>query len=73
MAEVLWAVQEEMAQTVEDVLARRVRLLFIDAREAIASAPKVAAFMAKTMGKDETWVKEQIDAFNAVASHYYIH
>ena len=37
-AEVLWAVREEMAMTVEDVLSRRVRLLFVDAREAIAAA-----------------------------------
>lgn len=34
--------------TVEDVLSRRVRLLFVDAREAIAAAPKVAAMMARS-------------------------
>src|SRR6478609_1626896 len=32
LAEVVWAIREEMAITVEDVLARRVRLLFLDAR-----------------------------------------
>ena len=32
LAEVVWAVREEMAITLEDVLARRVRMLFVDAR-----------------------------------------
>ncbi len=31
-AEVVWAVRAEMAQTVEDVLARRTRALFLNAR-----------------------------------------
>ena len=43
LAEVVWAVREEMAITLEDVLARRVRMLFVDAREAMAAAPKAAA------------------------------
>jgi glycerol-3-phosphate dehydrogenase len=37
MAEVAWAIRYEMARTIDDVLARRVRLLFLDARAAIAS------------------------------------
>lgn len=40
LAEVIWAVRYEMARTVDDVLARRVRLLFLDARAAIQSAEK---------------------------------
>ena len=51
VAHVIWAVREEMAQSVEDVLARRVRLLFLDARAAIEIAPRVAAIMAKS------WIK----------------
>ncbi len=38
-AEVVWAVREEMARTVEDVLARRVRILFVDARRAVPCRP----------------------------------
>jgi glycerol-3-phosphate dehydrogenase len=34
MAEVAWAIRYEMARTIDDVLARRVRLLFLDARAA---------------------------------------
>lgn len=70
VAEVIWAVRHEMAQTVEDVLARRVRLLFTDARAAIDSAAKVAAIMAKELGKDEMWQQQQVIQFLDVAKHY---
>lgn len=69
-AEVLWAVREEMAQTIEDVLARRVRLLFVDAREAMAAAPKVAELMARELGHDQAWIDAQIESFTGVAENY---
>ena len=72
MAEVLWAVRKEMAFTVEDVLARRVRLLFVDAREAQKAAPRVAQIMAQEMGKDEKWIEEQIAKFNKVSDNYIV-
>jgi glycerol-3-phosphate dehydrogenase len=37
-AEVVWAVREEMARTVEDVLARRTRALFLNAHAAADGA-----------------------------------
>lgn len=70
VAEVVWAVREEMALTIEDVLARRVRLLFVDAEEAMAAAPKVAAVMAKELGKDSAWEEEQVKVFREVAGAY---
>lgn len=69
-AQVVWAVRHEMARTVEDVLARRTRCLFLDAREAIAMAPRVAAVMAREMGRDATWEASQADAFHEVARGY---
>lgn len=72
IGEVVWAVREEMARTVDDVLARRVRMLFIDAREALAVAPKVAHVMAAELGKDETWEAEQVDAFTKIANNYIV-
>lgn len=69
-SEVVWAVREEMALTVEDVLARRLRVLFLDARAAIDMAPKVAVIMAKEMGKDIDWQKNQINEFIELAQHY---
>ena len=69
-AEVVWAVREEMALTVEDVLARRLRVLFLDARAAIDMAPKVAAIMAKEMEKDVDWEEKQTNEFIELAQHY---
>jgi glycerol-3-phosphate dehydrogenase len=71
-AQVVWAVRNEMARTVEDVIARRTRALFLDARAALRMAPRVAALVAAELGKDELWEKEQIIAFNKIASNYLI-
>jgi glycerol-3-phosphate dehydrogenase len=70
LAEVLFAVRYEMACTVEDVLARRVRLLFLDANAALRSAPKVAELMAKELHKDGAWVGEQVRLFTALSEVY---
>jgi glycerol-3-phosphate dehydrogenase len=60
----------EMARTVEDVLARRTRALFLNARAAIRMAPKVASILARETGKDELWQFDQIKAFHQVAHGY---
>ena len=70
VAEVIWAVREEMARTVEDVLARRVRLLFLDARAAIEIAPQVARIIARELGHDQNWINRQINEFTELAQNY---
>jgi glycerol-3-phosphate dehydrogenase len=72
VAEVIWAVRYEMARTVEDVLARRTRALFLDARAAIEMAPAVADLMAVELRKDEVWKKEQLVSFGKVAKNYVV-
>lgn len=69
-AEVIWAVRNEMARTVEDVLARRMRILFIDARAAIDMAPIVAAIMAAENGYDLEWQQKQVNDFVSLANSY---
>lgn len=69
-AEVIWAVREEGALTVEDVLARRVRALFLDARAAKEMAPRVAELMAEELGKDQQWKEQQTAAFERLAQGY---
>ncbi|MBV7435364.1 glycerol-3-phosphate dehydrogenase/oxidase [Cardiobacteriaceae bacterium TAE3-ERU3] len=69
-AEVLWAVREEMAQTLEDVLARRIRLLFLDAQAADEAAENVARYMAQELGKDDTWASEQAATFRELCQQY---
>ena len=69
-AEVVWAARFEMARTVEDVLARRVRLLFLDAAAAMRVAPTVAALLAQELGFDEEWQAQQVAAFGELARGY---
>jgi glycerol-3-phosphate dehydrogenase len=71
-AEVKWMVQNEMAITVEDVLARRIRLLFLDAAAAMEAAPGVAALMAAEMKQGKAWETKQVDDFVALAKGYLI-
>jgi glycerol-3-phosphate dehydrogenase len=72
-AEVVWAVRSEMARTVEDVLARRVRLLFLDANAAIEVALLTAKLMATELGNDAGWEREQVKAFTKLAQSYLLH
>ena len=65
-----WFARHEMARTVEDVLARRTRLLFLDARAALARAPQIARELAKELDRDAAWQQAQITAFNETARHY---
>jgi glycerol-3-phosphate dehydrogenase len=71
-AEVIFACRNEMAMKVEDVLARRIRILFLDAQAAMDMAPKVAELMAKELRKDNTWIEKQLKDFNKLAEKYLI-
>ncbi len=69
-AEVIWAARYEMARTVEDVLARRTRALFLDARASINSAPAVASLLAQELGHDSAWSQYQAESFIELAKRY---
>ncbi|HEY0791237.1 MAG TPA: glycerol-3-phosphate dehydrogenase/oxidase [Chthoniobacterales bacterium] len=69
-AEVVWAVREEMARTVEDVLSRRTRALLLGARASIEAAPRVADLMAKELGRDEAWTRKAVEDFRKIAQGY---
>jgi glycerol-3-phosphate dehydrogenase len=68
--DVIYAAKHSMACTVEDVLTRRIRLLFLDARAAIQIAPKVADILCEKLGKDRAWREKQLRDFNALAKQY---
>lgn len=70
VAQVVWAVRKEMAMTLDDVLARRVRALYLDARKSIEIAPAVASIMAKELGKDAQWEAQQVAEYTAIAKGY---
>jgi glycerol-3-phosphate dehydrogenase len=71
-AHVVWAVRHEMARTVEDVLARRTRLLFLDADAAANAAPRVAELMAAELNRDDTWQRDQIEQFSQLTQLYQV-
>jgi glycerol-3-phosphate dehydrogenase len=66
------AVRCEGALTVEDVLARRCRQLFLDARRAVALAPRVAELVARERGRDGQWARRQVDAMEAEAAKFVV-
>jgi glycerol-3-phosphate dehydrogenase len=71
-AEVVWAAREEMARTVEDVLARRTRALFLNARAAIAMASRVAELLARELQRDSAWQGREVESFAKVAEGYLV-
>tara|TARA_R100000935_G_scaffold34095_1_gene54683 strand:- start:3549 stop:5114 length:1566 start_codon:yes stop_codon:yes gene_type:complete len=71
-AEVIWAVRTEMALKLEDVLARRIRVLFLDAHAAISMIPETARIMAKELGQDQSWVDKESAEFKKLAQKYII-
>ena len=63
-------IRNEMAITVEDILARRLRLLFLDSKAAMDSATVIVKWMAEENGNNENWQIEQVKIFCNLASGY---
>jgi len=70
IAEVLWMTRNEMAMTVEDILSRRTRSLFLDAAASVEAAPLVASIMSRELSKSALWEQQQIIAFSTIAANY---
>jgi glycerol-3-phosphate dehydrogenase len=66
-AQVVYAAREEQARTVDDVLARRTRALFLNVAAAREAAPAVAGLLATELGRDAAWERAQAEAFDAIA------
>lgn len=71
-AEVVWAAREEMARSVEDVLARRTRALFLNAKAAALMAPAVADLLGDELGWDAARRAREVAAFGELAGGYQI-
>lgn len=71
-AEVVWAARHEMARTVEDVLARRTRALFLNARAALSMAPRVAELLGEELQRDKNWQNSQVKEFQNLARGYLV-
>ncbi|HYG43737.1 MAG TPA: glycerol-3-phosphate dehydrogenase/oxidase [Bordetella sp.] len=69
-AHVRFAARQELARSVEDVLARRNRALFLDSEAAILAAPEVARILAEELGLDANWQRATVEDFGRTAAHY---
>jgi glycerol-3-phosphate dehydrogenase len=68
--QVRWAVEHEMARTVEDVLSRRTRALLLNAKESIRICREVAGIMAQALGKDQQWIEAEVAHYTQLAEQY---
>ncbi len=69
-AQVVWAVREEMARKVDDVLSRRLRVLLLDSDAAQRMAPVVATIMAEELGRDQAWIDRELVEFAELTRRY---
>jgi glycerol-3-phosphate dehydrogenase len=69
-SEVVWAARYEMARSVEDVLARRTRALFLNAQASLDAAPATAHLLAVELGRDTRWEQNQVAAYRKTAAAY---
>jgi glycerol-3-phosphate dehydrogenase len=70
VGQIIWAARNEMARTTEDFLARRIRLLLLDARAAMDASKNVSKVMARELNKPESWAEEQDKIFKELAEKY---
>lgn len=71
--QVVWAIQSEDAKTIEDFLARRSRMLFLDAKASIECAECVAEIFKQELKLDDNWKHEEILRFTKLANLYLLH
>ena len=71
-AEIIYAIRHQMAMSLEDILARRIRILYLDAKVAIQVAPEVARIMSKEMNKNTEWTLKEINNFTVLANQYIV-
>jgi len=69
-SEIVWAARYEMARTLEDVLARRTRALFLDARASMEAAPLAARLLGAELGLGLEWQLNQVTQFGLLAQNY---
>jgi glycerol-3-phosphate dehydrogenase len=70
-AEVVYVIREEMAQTIEDILLRRIGVQFHSWKEAAQAAPVVGQLLAREFGWSEAQSKEELGAYLASIGHLF--
>jgi glycerol-3-phosphate dehydrogenase len=68
-AEAVYAIREEMAQTIEDILLRRIGVQFHSWKEAAQAAPVVGQLLAREFAWSDAQTKEAITGYLASIQH----
>jgi glycerol-3-phosphate dehydrogenase len=68
-AEAVYAVREEMAGSLADVLERRTRARIIARDASLAAAPSVAALIGAELGWDQARIDAEVDEYAASIAH----
>jgi glycerol-3-phosphate dehydrogenase len=69
-AELRWICRNEMAVTLEDLLARRTRALILNARASADICTEVAGIMAEEMGFSPEWQASEIKSYMETVENY---
>jgi glycerol-3-phosphate dehydrogenase len=72
IAEIIWICRNEMPVRLHDVMARRTRALFLNAKASLEMAPEVASIMSKEMGFDKEWEKTEVEEYREVVKNYIV-
>lgn len=70
LSHAVYAMQNEMAQTLEDVLARRTRSLFLDADATEESATKVAGAIEEHCDVGSGWADRELEELPAILQQF---
>jgi glycerol-3-phosphate dehydrogenase len=68
-AEVVYSIREEMAQTIEDVLLRRIGVQFHSWKEAVLAAPVVSRLLAREFGWSDEQRKKALSTYLESIQH----
>jgi glycerol-3-phosphate dehydrogenase len=68
--EAIWAIRYEAARSVEDILTRRTRALFLDSQASLEAAPRIATLASQELERDQRWQDDQVERFHRLAEDY---
>jgi len=69
-SQIFWAIHHEHVVHVDDVLLRRTRALYLNAKATIEVAPKIIAFMAKELNLNQDWIESELYRFAKISEKF---
>ncbi|WP_152287735.1 glycerol-3-phosphate dehydrogenase/oxidase [Flavicella marina] len=72
IGQLIFSIRYEHAKTIEDLLARRTRLLFLDVKASLEAAETVGKLLQDELKKDNSWLHSELENFKTTARTYQI-